>query len=147
LEVPLVIVNRKSLPAGRVVAEPVSLRTIPSTIVELLALDNDRPFPGTPLTRYWRADTSQVGPPVEPLLMEIGRPLYFANAGREPAAKGPMQALVAAGKHYIRTADGREELFELASDPEERFDLAPTPNGSQMLKGFRESLSSVLKSR
>jgi arylsulfatase A-like enzyme len=147
VEVPLIIVDSKSLPAGRVVAEPVSLRTIPSTIVDLLALDDDRPFPGAPLTRYWRDNTAHVGPLAEPLLMELGRPLYSANAGREPAAKGPMQALVAAGQHYIRSADGHEELFDLATDPEERFNLAATPKGLQSLKGYRDKLRSMLKSR
>ena len=147
VEVPLVIANSKSVPTERVVAEPVSLRSIPATVVDLLALDDERPFPGTPLARFWRGDTANLVSDVEPLLMEIGRPLYFANAGREPAAKGPMQALVASGKHYIRTADGVEELFELASDPEERFNLARTPKGLQALKGFRDGLASVLKSR
>jgi hypothetical protein len=56
-----------------------------------------------------------------------------------------MQALVASGKHYIRTADGVGELFELASDPEERFNLARTPDGSQALKEFRDGLSSMLE--
>jgi arylsulfatase A-like enzyme len=147
VEVPLVIVNSTGLPAGRVVAEPVSLRTIPATIVDLLALDVEQPFPGTPLTRYWAGGASASASAVEPLLMEIGRPLYSANGGREPAAKGPMQALVASGKHYIRTADGLEELYELASDPEERFNLARTPDGSKALKGFRKSLSSLQKSQ
>jgi arylsulfatase A-like enzyme len=147
VEVPLVIVNSTGLAAGRVVAEPVSLRAIPATIVDLLALDVERPFPGTPLTRFWTDDAAAAGSSVEPLLMEIGRPLYSANAGREPAAKGPMQALVASGKHYIRTADGLEELYELASDPEERFNLARTPNGLKALKGFRDRLPSLPKNR
>ena len=35
-----------------------------------------------------------------------------------------MKSLVAAGMHYIRTADGLEELYVLNSDPEERVNLA-----------------------
>ena len=36
-----------------------------------------------------------------------------------------MKSLVAEGMHYIRTADGLEELYLLNSDPEERSNLAP----------------------
>ena len=38
-----------------------------------------------------------------------------------------MTSLVADGMHYIRMADGSEELYILDSDPEERFDLAGSP--------------------
>ena len=46
----------------------------------------------------------------EPLLMEAEKPPDLTNQGREPVAKGPMQALVAEEMHYIRSADGLEEL-------------------------------------
>ena len=39
-----------------------------------------------------------------------------------------MKSLVAGGMHYIRTADGLEELYVLQSDPEESTNLAGTPN-------------------
>jgi arylsulfatase A-like enzyme len=147
VEVPLVIVNPQILPQGRVVTEPVSLRAIPATVVDVLGLDDDHPFPGSSLSRFWRRDNTHVASMDEPLLMEIGRPIASANQEREPANKGPMKALVASGKHYIRTADGREELYDLASDPEERFNLADSPDSFKMLGGFRESLFSMLKQK
>ena len=51
--VPLVIVDPKGVPAGRVVAEPVSLRDIPATVVDLLGLAGAAPFPGRSLARFW----------------------------------------------------------------------------------------------
>ena len=56
--------------------------------------------------------------------METGKPPGLTNQGREPVAKGPMKALVAEGMHYIRSADGLEELYLLNSDPEERSNVA-----------------------
>ena len=43
--------------------------------------------------------------------METGKPLGLTNQGREPVARGPMKSLVAEGMHYIRRADGIEELY------------------------------------
>jgi arylsulfatase A-like enzyme len=147
VQVPLVIVDPKAVPAGRVVAEPVSLRDVPATIVELLGLGRESPFPGRSLARCWRGDPGADGPLAEPLLMETGKPILLANEGREPAAKGPMKAIVAGGMHYIRSADGSEELYSLKSDPQERLNLAGSPMASGSLQGFRNTLSSMLRKR
>ena len=61
----------------------------------------------------------------DPLLMETTKPELLINGGREPAAKGPMKAVVAAGMHYIQMADGSEELYNIDSDVEEKVNLAP----------------------
>ena len=99
--------------AGRVVAEPVSLRDVPATVVDLLGLGRDAPFPGRSLAGFWSSAAPGGLPPAEPLLMETGKPLLLTNQGREPAAKGPMKSLVASGMHYIRDGDGLEELYVL----------------------------------
>ncbi len=144
--VPLVIVDPKSVPSGRVVAEPVSLRDIPATVVDLLGLAQGAPFPGRSLARTW--DTKETPPTgVEPLLMEAGKPIGLMNQGREPVAKGPMQAIVAGGMHYIRTADGREELFSLSTDPDEQTNMAAYPFAAAHLRHLRASLSAMLRVR
>jgi hypothetical protein len=79
--------------------------------------------------------------------METGKPLLLTNQGREPAANGPMKSLVARGMHYIRSADGSEELYTLKSDPEERFNLAGSPKAHEILQGFRDLLASMLRRR
>jgi hypothetical protein len=56
--------------------------------------------------------------------METTKPDLLMNAGREPAAKGPMRAVVVAGMHYIQMADGTYELFNLEADVEEKANLA-----------------------
>jgi hypothetical protein len=79
--------------------------------------------------------------------METGKPLLLTNQGREPAANGPMNSLVAGGMHYIRSADGSEELYNLKSDPEERFNLAGSPNAREIVQGLRGLLASMLGRR
>jgi len=143
--VSLVIVDPKGMPAGRVVLEPVSLRDIPATVVDLLGLASAAPFPGRSLARFWAGNQPARANVGEPLLMETGKPLGLTNQGREPVAKGPMQAMVAEGMHYIRTADGLEELYLLRSDPEEQSNLAAYSFASEPLQRFRARLSAMLK--
>jgi arylsulfatase A-like enzyme len=145
VQVPLVIVDPKGAPANRVVVEPVSLRDVPATVVDLLSLGRDAPFPGRSLTRFWGPDRKPDGPLPEPLLMETSKLLLLTNQGREPAAKGPMKSLVAGGMHYIRSADGLEELYALRSDPEEQLDTAGLPMSRGILQGFRDRLAAMLR--
>ena len=146
VEVPLVIVDPSRVPAGRVITEPVSLRDVPATVVDLLALGPDAPFPGRSLARFWsRGDDRPASSPVEPLLMETGKPLLLTNQGREPVARGPMKSLIGWGMHYIRAGDGLEELYSLASDPEERNNVADLPKNEGAMVRFRNSLSSMLE--
>jgi arylsulfatase A-like enzyme len=147
VQVPLVIVESKGPTAGRVVAEPVSLRDVPATIVDMLGLGQDAPFPGRSLARFWSEGPGRTKPTPEPLLMEMDKPLLLVNEGREPAAKGPMKSLVAGGMHYIRSADASEELYNLASDPEERLNLAGAPEASEILRRFRAGLVTMTRKR
>jgi arylsulfatase A-like enzyme len=143
VQVPLVIVDPRGV-AGRVVAEPVSLRDVPATVVDLLGLGRDAPFPGRSLAGFSGRIPQAVSPPAEPLLMETSTAPLLTNQGREPAAKGPMQALVGLGMHYIRNSDGIEELYVLKSDPEERTNFAGAPNAQAPLQRFRNALRSML---
>jgi arylsulfatase A-like enzyme len=145
VQVPLVIVGAKGPTAGRVVTEPVSLRDIPATIADLLELGRDAHFPGRSLARLWSGISAGAGPFTEPLWMETDKPIVLMNEGREPAAKGPMKSLVAGGLHYIRSADGSEELYSLRSDPEERFNLSGAPAARDILQRFRAGLFTMAR--
>ena len=145
VQVPLVIVDPNGGLPSRVVAEPVSLRDLPATVVDLLGLERDAPFPGRSLAGFWARPRQAVSAPVEPLLMETGTPLLLTNQGREPAAKGPMKSLVAGGMHYIRTGDGVEELYALDADPEEN-EQRGRPAGCQVFSRGVSRCSSVRSS-
>ncbi len=136
LHVPLVIVWPGRVPEGRRVAEPVSLRDLPATILELCGVA--APLPGHSLSPRWTAG-APVGDTL--LLAEVERhPTGLANW---PNRKGPMQALLAGPYHYIREGDGRELLFNYWEDPAEEHDLVGSPDEVARLEEFRAALERV----
>jgi arylsulfatase A-like enzyme len=143
VEVPLVIAGLKNVPAGRSVAEPVSLRDLPATVLDLLGLEGEHPFPGRSLARFWSQPEGAEPPEFQPLLMETEKPTLLTNQGREPAAKGPMRGVVSGGMHYILSGDGQEELYSLRSDPEQRANVAGVPQAQGVLAGFRTILKTM----
>jgi arylsulfatase A-like enzyme len=147
VQVPLLILGNKKVPAGRTVAEPVSLRDLPATIIDLLGLGLDHGFAGRSVARHWQPRSPGVRALDDPMLMETTKPELIINGGREPAAKGPMKAVVAAGMHYIQMADGSEELYNINSDVEEKVNLAPIGDNSAILVEFRNLLDLMLRSR
>ena len=146
VEVPLVIAGPSSVPPGKAVDAPVSLRELPATIVALLGFDQAAAFPGSSLTRFW-ASGAAPPPAPEPILMETEKPDLLTNQGREPASKGPMKAVIARGMHYIRNGDGGEELYSLELDPEQRSNVAGRVEARATLEMFRATLRAMLRKR
>lgn len=148
VHVPLVIAGKGGIPMGRTVAEPVSLRDLPATVIDLLGLGPDHPLSGQSVARYWqprKQESVRVIP--DPVLMEATKPVLLTNGGREPAAKGPMKSLVVAGMHYIRMADGSEELYNIDSDVNEKNNLAADVNMLPVLFESRNLLGLMLRRR
>ena len=125
LRVPLLVIRPGKVPPGRVVPEPVSLRDLPTTVVDLLGLSGGAPFPGRSLTPLWTTPPGSPRPEPGLVKSEVAiRPRCAWNESRPPALRGPMVSVVAEGMTYIRNWDGREELYRLLEDPEEAKDLA-----------------------
>ena len=138
VHVPLLIVKPGRVPSGRVVAEPVSLRDLPATVADLLGLTNLSPFPGRSLAPCWSNQPGANRPEISVVRSEVAlRDKISHNPARPPALRGPMVAIVAEGMSYIRNADGREELYRLATDPEEAHDLAAEPAHRPTLERLR----------
>jgi arylsulfatase A-like enzyme len=144
--VPLVILSGAA-PAGRVVDEPVSLRDVPATIIDLLGMTADSPFPGGSLAAHWRSEAGAARPPDSPALAEADF-LTIAldpRRGRGPTQRGYTMSLMTKGWHYIRDGAGAEGLFDLATDPGESFNLLRTSRDfSALLGGFRQALFQAL---
>ena len=135
LHVPLVIVAPGGSAAGRVVGDPVSLRDLPATFVDVLGYAHESPFAGKSLARYWKSESRRVGPPPSPAFSEVAlRDKVSKNLNRAPAWRGPMQSVVADGKAYIRNADGRAELYDIMDDPAELHDLAGSTESEAMVR-------------
>lgn len=107
LHVPLIISYPARVPSNVTIPAPVSLADLAATVADFTGLGPDSPFPGTSLARHW----SGVGG--EPLNSSAGV-MSELRSGH-----GPMRSIVANDIHYIRQGDGAEELYNIASDPDE----------------------------
>ena len=144
LHVPLMILAPGNRAAGRIVAEPVSLRDLPATIVDLLGASADSPFPGNSLARCWEPGQGEHDQSATAVLSEVAlREKVSKNQNRAPAWRGPMASVVAHGKSYICNADGREELYDLLSDPADSRDLVGSTASTDSLARLRETLKSL----
>jgi arylsulfatase A-like enzyme len=142
--VPLVIVSPRA-PAGRVVYDPVSLRDLPATVVDLLDLADGSPFPGRSLTASWSSGPRPSLENTSPALTEQAEAAAFVtkpHSGREHP--GVQMSLVASGHHYIRHGMGLEQLYDLIADPLEQVNLMASSSGEQRVRPFRRQLLEVL---
>lgn len=127
LDVPLLIIEPSQVPENRTVAEPVSLRNLPATVVDLLGLSSGSPFPGRSLARFWTPEQNDGPLSDEPVLSEL--------------STLSLRALLSGTKVYIHHGDGIEQLFDHKNDPWEARDLVKSGQSQADLERFREMLS------
>lgn len=143
LHVPLVISFPGHVPEGAVVEDPITLRDLPATVLYLTA-GNQRNIPGNSLSWRWSPAPDSTRMTMSPVLSEVRSPRN--NPSWYASARGDMQSIVTGRHHYIRNGDGREELFDIVSDPWEAVDLAKTESGKAMLVTARAALNSATRS-
>jgi arylsulfatase A-like enzyme len=138
LQVPLVISWPGHVPAGRRVSQPVSLRDLAATIVDLAGAGTTE-LPGASLARTWNsASTATPEPLVSNIRKLINQPAWW------PASHGDMMSLFLGRYHYIvNRSDRREELFDTVSDPKEQHDLAAGDTGAVELPALRRALERI----
>lgn len=147
LDVPLLILPpaRAHVPTPLVVADPVSLRALPSTVADALGLarGSAQPFPGASLAGLWEPNRA---PPTatEPPLSVVEQQHRFRPSAHIPASLGPLWSLADAGLTYIRAHDGTEQLYDARLDPGEARDLATLPESAPSLARCRATLARLL---
>jgi arylsulfatase A-like enzyme len=145
LHVPLLMLLPKAAQSGRKVAEAVSLRDLPATIVDVLGLSEGSPFPGRSLARFW-SDAEATAPAAEPILASVDGPAHASpNQGRSPVFRGPMKAVASGARVYIRDAEGREELFDVDADPGQTRDLADLDESKADLERLRDEMDRMVE--
>ena len=143
LHVPLVIAYPPRIPGGVRRSEFVSLRDIPATIMDLAGV-KEHPFPGTSLARY----ASGTVTPAEADAPRLAITERGARGGEGPtwtAVYGDLFSVLGSGVHYIVDAEDKEHLYDLASDPWERHDLADQETSKAVMARFRSVLDSAVK--
>jgi len=134
LHVPLLISYPPKVPPDATVSQPVSLRDLAATILDLADLDAPAEWPGTSLAVRWREGGSRSP---QPLLAEVDQ---LAEELDTPVAKGDMKAVILGDFHYIRNGDATEELYRYRDDRGELQDLAPRAESQQTLETCRAAL-------
>ena len=138
INVPLLIIAPRRVPSGRVVSTPVSLRDLPATVVELVGLGKNSPFPGRSLAKHWSANARTAAEENDLLLTEtadeVSKNSPLARSGR---------SLLLRNKLYIRNRDGREELYDLAVDRAEEHDLSTSVQAQSLMAEFRDTMRGV----
>ncbi len=137
MHVPLVMRFPGRVPAGVRVPQPVSLRNIPRTVLDLLAATDDARFPGFSLAGFWRSENAAPADAV--VVMEATR-RPFGNEKWYPLMKGGIQSVVAEGYQYLKNGDGTEELYDFENDLEETVNLVTSPAHSATLARLRRLL-------
>lgn len=147
LHVPLLILLPSRVPEGASVREPVTLRDLPATLLDLLGIEGGPRFPGSSLARFWAGGSTRA-PEASPLLSEVGAIPSQDVPASYPISRGGMKSLLEERWHYIRNGDGREELYDFRSDPLEQRDLSGTAEGRRTIERRRGSLEAIVgKSR
>jgi arylsulfatase A-like enzyme len=146
LHIPLLLSFPPGVPAGVRVREPVTLRDLAATVVDLVGINGEARFPGISLMRYWKSEGTNSSLVGSPLLSEvssgINMPAWF------PVAKGDMKSLVVGRYQYIKNGDGREEVYNFENDLAERNDLAQSNENQPTLRRLRAALkTSIVRNR
>jgi arylsulfatase A-like enzyme len=148
LQVPLVIVPPGGSATRRIINDPVSLRDLAATVVDVLGLETGSPFPGNSLARYWREalPTAPLAPaPAGPALSEVVPGLAVnVDAYGLPNRSWPLGALHDGDWSYIRgEGNVREELFHVKNDAKEQRNLARDPTSRPILEKMRQTLGQL----
>ncbi|MGC8643712.1 MAG: sulfatase family protein, partial [Isosphaeraceae bacterium] len=154
VHVPLVIVPPLGgpRPSRPVVSETVSGRDLPATVVDLLGLEADAPFPGASLARLWEKPPAAgtIEPPISPTSPPLSEVVPTNPLDPDPAKvledRRAWGSLVEGDLIYIRIRDeeiDREELFDLRNDPRQARNLADDPARQAVLQRMRSRLDEL----
>jgi arylsulfatase A-like enzyme len=143
--IPLVVIPPGGTPSTTVVTEPVSLRDLAATIVDISGFKTGSPFPGESLARFWDAtpvaaisDNSASSPALSELSPE-NRP--ESNPRGPNVQLWPVAALIERDWSYTRREGDRLELlFNLREDAGELHNLANLPSMRSTLERMRSTL-------
>lgn len=111
IHVPLLVLLPDSAFAGTRLSDPVSLRNVAATVMDLVGDSEESRLPGVSLARHWTGNASDAAP-------IDGDYVFSQLAGKRSITLGRY--------HYWKDRQGNEELYDLTSDPDESVNLIGT---------------------
>lgn len=137
--VPLLLSLPGRVPAGRVIKTPVTLADLPATVLDLLGMSADSPFPGASLSSTWADAPANASPAYSELLARIDAGAFQKN--QDPA--NAWRSLVLDNYSLILRGDGHRMLYDLANDPGQTEDLDDDPDYSTVLESHRGAVEAA----
>jgi arylsulfatase A-like enzyme len=141
IHVPLLILppTRLVQTSTTTINAPVSLRDLPATVVDLLGLTQNSPFPGRSLAKLAHQPITPPSAGAAPVVLSE----IVDQDGLEIKQPRLTRALATGPYVYIRHHDAREELFNTANDPKQAQDLLNNPAHAQPLAQFRHAMTEI----
>lgn len=117
LHVPLIVAWADGIAAGERIAQPVSLRDLPATILDLAGIDPGE-IPGATLRGVW--ETGRMAG-TSPALSTVSG--LLDHPPETPISRGDMAAVLVGSHVLIRNGDCQRELYDVVRDPRNEHDL------------------------
>ena len=136
IHVPLIFWAPGKIPAGRRIDAPVSLTSLPATLLEEVGESSHPHFPEPSLANLWTGERAQpaMPDPVSQLAQLNWNPSF-------PDYYGPMASITTAHWHYISGGKFGDQLFPCCSDEPEQLNLAGTVVGQELASRFQRELA------
>ena len=136
VRIPLMMAWPGHLPRGHRVPDPVSLASVPATLMELLGREG--PFPEPSLAGYWLARPPNPAAVISGVTVARNLPDWY------PVSRGGLNS-ARLGRHRViwSQRDSLSELYDHELDPEESRNLAGEPWAAPILGALRDTLRAI----
>lgn len=140
IRVPLMLRLPAGAHAGRLVAQRVSLRDVPATVLSLVGATG-HPLGGRSLAEFWEGPAA----PPRPVIAEVDGAPFPGIPQDWPVRNGWLKSITMEQWKLILHEQGSIELFDLAADPLERNNLALQPEYKARVERLRQLLLASLR--
>ena len=137
IRVPFIIYWPGHVPAGVRVDRPVSITSLPATLLNLSGIDSGL-FPNLPLAKLWKDPTIDWPDPVAELAQIPWSPT------QNPSAHGAMKSVITPQSHYIVHERFGAEIYDWNKDSQELNNLINQPDMQDTITHIRDYLNGLL---
>ena len=142
IHVPLIVHWPQAIPNGLQVDTPVSIASIPATLLEMLGMPSNGSFHAPSLLTLRQKPNGDVHWP-EPLA-EMEK-FYYSEVEGRIVYIGPMKSLVGSKYQFIMNNHSGTELYDWYADPSQHQNLAGNSQYSSLVEEFRKRINSMGK--
>lgn len=144
IHVPLIIRFPNRVPAGLRVTRAASLQAIPATVMNLLGLDAESPFPGSSLVQHWADGRATVSDESDVAFAEsVAELIPGRKGGAVKSLSSSVKSLSSSKWHMIVHSVGQVEVFRI-EDAFELDNLVTTPEGAEAIRGLGSRMADLM---